>query len=94
MLCNGWTLYPKKLCYLWLGKPYRLICHSHFQMNRVIRLIKYYLPLFFRSHTFRHFIRHLPVMSAGWGRPMMCRMEGATSASTPSSTWALVFSVM
>ena len=38
-------------------------------------------------------MRHLPVISFGCSRPMMCRMLGATSARTPSTTLASLFSV-
>lgn len=38
-------------------------------------------------------IKSFPVISAGCGIPKMCRIEGATSASTPFSTLAALFSV-
>ena len=47
----------------------------------------------FRFHLSVYFIRHLPVISSGCSRPMMWRMLGATSASTPSSTLASLLAV-
>ena len=40
-----------------------------------------------------YLMRSLPVISLGWGRPMMWRMEGATSARMPFSVVAPLFSV-
>ena len=38
-------------------------------------------------------MRSCPVISLGWGRPMIWRMEGATSARMPLSVLAALLSV-
>ena len=51
------------------------------------------LHTYFFHVSIIYLIRHLPVISSGCSRPMMCKMLGATSANTPSSTFASLLAV-
>ena len=48
MFRDSWLPNSKEVCYLHLRQPHRLILQTHFKTNRVVRVVKDNLILFFR----------------------------------------------
>lgn len=72
-------------------------CKSELRMNKAARGISIVdMPrgVYQSGWVITYLIRSLPVISLGCSRPMMWRIEGATSAKIPSSVCASLFSVM
>ena len=51
VLCDGWTFCPEKVGDLLLGEPNRILLNSHFQSNRIVRLIKHNFVFFSCFHN-------------------------------------------